>query len=230
MYNNKMIIVSFTTWKPRISDVAKTIYMLERQTLIPDIIILNLSEEEFIHKEKDLPDDLMLLLTMLDNIKLNWVKENTKAFKKVIPTIENYYNTDCWILSVDDDYFYNANYVKFMVDTAEANPNMFLTPGIAGKHIHGWCAIYTPTFFKDKNLFKIKKCDCDKIVSSDLWITLNLLNNGIKPKIVKNIKRYYLPLEEKVPLHKIYKKIPLHDRYATCYEVFRKIGLETKRY
>lgn len=224
MYNGKKIIVSLTSWKERISSVSKTIYMFERQTLVPDLIVINLSSDEFPMREQELPELLLLMLEQLDNVKLNWVKENTKAFKKVIPTIKSFYNEDCWILSVDDDYLYKDDYVEYVVKVAEQSPNRYLTPNVCGKHIHGWCAIYSPSFFKDSKLFKILPSDCDKIVSSDLWITLNLLNNGIKPLVVKGLRNHYIKLHEVAPLHNIYKQIPLRDRYAACYQVFNRIG------
>lgn len=223
MFNNKKIIVSMTSWKKRIEYVSKIIYMMERQTVIPDKIVLNLAENEFIQKENDLPKDLLLLNDTLENFEIYWVKENTKAFKKVIPTIERFFNEDCIILSIDDDYFYCKTYIENMITLVEKYPNNFLTPGNEGAFIHGWCAAYKPSFFKNKQLFQITKTYCDKIVSSDLWITLNLERNGIKPKVLKEINNFYSKGIEICPLSKQYCAIPIRQRYKACWELFKMI-------
>lgn len=223
MFNNKSVIVSMTSWKKRIDSVSRSIYMMERQTVVPDKIILNLSENEFTRKEHDLPATLLLLNDTLENFEIHWVKENTKAFKKVIPTIERYFNEDCIILSIDDDYFYCKNYVENMIVLAEKYPNNYITPGNEGHFIHGWCAVYRPSFFKNKQLFQITKTYCDKIVSSDLWITLNLERNGIKPKIIREINNFYTKGTEICPLSKLYCAIPFKQRYRACCELFKMI-------
>lgn len=223
MFNGKKIIVSLTSWKKRIQFVSKIIYMMERQTVVPDMIVLNLSEDEFIKKENELPNDLLLLKDSLDNFEIHWVKENTKAFKKVIPTIERYFEEDCLIFSIDDDYFYRKNYIETMCVLAEKYPNNFLTPGNEGAFIHGWCAVYRPAFFKNKQVFKITKPYCDRIVSSDLWLTLNLERNGIKPKVIKEINNFYSKLNEICPLNKQYGRIPFRQRNKACWELFKMI-------
>lgn len=190
MYKNKKIIVALTSWKKRITNVPKVIYMLERQTLIPDEIILTLAEDEFPNKEQELPSELVLFNKTLDNFHINWVKENTKAFKKVIPIIKLYKNENCWILSVDDDIHYNDTYIKFMVDTAEQNKNMYLTPGIDGLHPHGYAMIYNPIWFKDDKLWSLTKTDMDIIIASDDWIGNVLQVNNIKPKKIKEILKH----------------------------------------
>ena len=55
------VVITMTSWKKRINDVSKTIYSLLRNTYKPRSIELNLAEEEFPLKEKELPEDLLLL-------------------------------------------------------------------------------------------------------------------------------------------------------------------------
>lgn len=227
MFRNKKIIVSMTSWTKRINDVSKIIYMMERQTLVPDLIILNLSSDEFPGFEKDLPNDLVFLVNTLNNFEIHWVKENTKAFKKVIPTIAKYYNEDCLILSIDDDYFYHADYVEFMVNTALLNENHYITVGKEGNFIHGWCSIYNPTWFKDKKLDKLNKTEMANIISSDLWISINLDNNKIKPIKITEIQKHYTKLESKFPLWKLYNKIPMVKRKSACFAAIKRIDQQT---
>lgn len=220
---NEKIYVSMTSWKQRIKYVSNTIFMMEQQTIIPDLIILNLAEEEFPNKEKDLPEDLILMKDELDNFEINWVKENTKAFKKVIPTIHRFENEKCFILSIDDDVIYDKTYVEFMVNLLLKNPNNFLTPGTWGARPHGYVMIYNPLWFKDKKLWKIKKEDMEKIVSSDEWTWYNLLNNGITAKVENDILKHIKQLKLESPLSNVYSKIPEIIRKKYIFEVLQNL-------
>ena len=61
MYNNKRIIITMTSWAKRIKNVPKVVFSILSNTITPDSIELNLSSDEFINKEKDLPEELILL-------------------------------------------------------------------------------------------------------------------------------------------------------------------------
>lgn len=100
------VVVSLTSWKKRIDNVSRTIFSLYNNTFKPRSIELNLSEEEFPNKEKDLPKDLLLMATELP-ININWVGKNTKSFKKIIPTIKKYFDEkELYLFSADDDVIY----------------------------------------------------------------------------------------------------------------------------
>lgn len=214
----KKIIVSFTSWKKRIKYVSRSIYMMVTQTIQPDEIILNLSSDEFENLEKDLPTDLLLLKEMIPSFRINWVKENTKAFKKVIPIIKEYHNTDCWILSIDDDVFYKEDYIEFMIKNAEQNLGCYLSPGTWGNHPIGYAMIYDPKWFSNEKIWKYTKNDADRIVASDHWIWENLKENGIKLKLVKDIEKHIKLLNYNDPLHNTYSHINFNERqrYIEC--------------
>ena len=78
----KKIIVSLTSWPKRIFNVATVLNSLLKQEIKPDLIELNLCIVEFPNKEKNLPNDLNLLLKTNKNIEINWVLKNTGVFKK----------------------------------------------------------------------------------------------------------------------------------------------------
>ena len=107
---NKNIIVSMTSWPKRINNVAKVIYSILKNTVQPNKIICNLSTEEFPNKEKDLPE-VLLLLSETTCFEINWVKENTKVFKKFIPTLEKY-GTNFYLFTIDDDELYDNTYIE----------------------------------------------------------------------------------------------------------------------
>ena len=88
------------------------------QTIVP-IIELTLSQEEF-SDITDLPVELQNLINK-KLIILNWAKNNTKAFKKLIQVISKYYNKDGYFLTIDDDLLYDKNYIKEMINCLKDN-------------------------------------------------------------------------------------------------------------
>lgn len=107
-YNGEKAIISLTSWKARINTVGLTLFSLYKRC--PGFhIVLVLSEEEFPKKEAELPDSVMAFVNQ-DLIELLWVYENTKSFKKVLPTMEKY--KDVPVISADDDCIYKYNYAE----------------------------------------------------------------------------------------------------------------------
>ena len=226
MYN-KEIIVTLTSWKKRIEFVPHVIYMMLEQTLKPTKIILNLSSDEFINKEKDLPKDLILLQENIDIFEIYWVKENTKAFKKLLPTLERYIDKDCWILTIDDDCRYDKTYIEFMVNAASSNPNYCITPGGAGLWPHGATMIYDTKFFKNKTVFNITIEEQNKIIASDKWYEASIYSNGYKFLKVKEIINHVKFLNCGNPLGKSYsspEQIKFRKKFIT--EKFKEMGYD----
>ena len=109
---NIPIIVSMTSWKKRITNVKYVVSSILQGTYKPDKIILNLSTDEF--QDKHIPIDLKLL-EKYTIFEINWIKENTKAFKKIIPTMELY--PDSIIISIDDDIIYPRLFIETILDS-----------------------------------------------------------------------------------------------------------------
>ena len=153
--NGKKIIVSMTSWPKRICNVATVVESLLKQDLEPDIIQINLSEDEFKRKEIDLPDDLNKLLKRDNRVCIEWVSGNDGVFKKIIPTIKKYYGQDYFLLSVDDDWVYRHDYIKMMLEYLKKYDSdcfCLYKSGVIGNRM-----IYKSTMFTDdfwKNLTK----------------------------------------------------------------------------
>ncbi|MBR5304978.1 MAG: DUF4422 domain-containing protein [Candidatus Gastranaerophilales bacterium] len=113
------IIVSLTTFPARVNVVHLTINSILQQTLKPDKITLVLSKLEFPNLEKDLPGTLLKLVNE-KQISIDWVNNNTKPYKKLIPTLEK--NKEAIIITVDDDVIYDINLVKKLYETYQENP------------------------------------------------------------------------------------------------------------
>lgn len=109
---NKRIIVSLTSFPPRIQFVYHTIISLKQQSQRPYKIILWLSDEEFPEHEKDLPKKLISLQD--DLFSIFWCK-NIKSYKKLIPTLLKYpYDI---IVTADDDIIYKKEWLEILYQT-----------------------------------------------------------------------------------------------------------------
>ena len=96
------IIVSLTSFPERMEDIQYTLYSLLNQEFKPDELILWLSQEEFPNKEKDLPQ--VVLKFRENGLQIKWC-ENLYSYKKLIPTLKEYKNCNCIIVTADDDIY-----------------------------------------------------------------------------------------------------------------------------
>lgn len=121
------VIVALTTWKGRIYDknFPKVLFRLCAQqiTNFSYKVVLSLSEEEFPHKEADLPDDV-LLFNELDNFEILWSYKNTKALKNYFPVKRKY--KDVPIIVIGDDSLYSQNLVQVMYSEHLKHPECAL--------------------------------------------------------------------------------------------------------
>ena len=118
-------IVSLTTWKGRINEptLPRMIFkLLTQQTEYNYKVVLVLSEEEF-GKDYILPEELSLLQKH-PNFEILWTYKNTKALKKLDPTMEKY--PDLPIITLDDDDLCTTYTVQTMMDFHKKNPNKLL--------------------------------------------------------------------------------------------------------
>lgn len=112
------VIVSLTSYKPRINDVKYAVYSLLNQTLPPDKLILWLDEDSFPQREENLPRDLLRLRKF--GLTIDWC-ENLRPYKKLIPVLEKY--PDDIIVTADDDIFYRPDWLKILYDEHLKNPD-----------------------------------------------------------------------------------------------------------
>ena len=75
------IIVSFTSYPPRIKSVHRVVESLYRQTVKADEIILYLSLDEFPKVEAELPEKLRRMIGQ-GGFRIAWVCGNLKSHKK----------------------------------------------------------------------------------------------------------------------------------------------------
>lgn len=100
------LIVSLTSYPPRINTVYKTIETILSQTLKADKVILWLADSEFPDREKDLPQNLMRLCK--EGLQIKWTKD-VKSYKKLIPAIKEF--PEAIIVTADDDVYYAPDWL-----------------------------------------------------------------------------------------------------------------------
>lgn len=122
-YDNEKAIISLTSYRGRINTLHLTLLSLLKQC--PGFhVVLVLSSDEFPKKENELPK---LVKRFIDDnlIEVIWVKLNTLAFKKMIPTMLKYPKVP--IITADDGCVYNRNYAKILYDTWEKDKSKIIS-------------------------------------------------------------------------------------------------------
>jgi glycosyltransferase involved in cell wall biosynthesis/tetratricopeptide (TPR) repeat protein len=105
--SDRELIVSLTSFPPRMPTLAGCITSLKGQSKRPDRIILWLSEEEFPSREADVPKGVLDLVD--EQFVIKWVKEDLGPHKKYFTAMQEY--PDAIIITVDDDVSYDAKLV-----------------------------------------------------------------------------------------------------------------------
>ena len=131
MYKGHKVVVTMTSWKKRIGNCAQVIRSVLNNTLKPDVVFLNLSQEEFPNGERNLPMELVLMSRKEPTFKINWVSgPNTKTMKKVFPILPLIDDDDI-VIYIDDDFLFPMGFVKSRVDDFASHS--------CNHAISGWC-------------------------------------------------------------------------------------------
>ena len=202
LYKEKLIL-TMTSWKARINNVYKILEILINNSVRPNKVILNLAIEEFPQKNAELPKNLLDLLKY-DNFEIYWVKENTKVFKKLMPTLKRF-KKDI-IMTVDDDILYPfdlvENTLKEFLKNRQRNPMCF--GGIfsywPALHVYshlGACSIVKYEFLKSILFELYNNTTADRVKKDikcfdDVLYTYAVLLNGYRYKRGRYSIRYYI--------------------------------------
>lgn len=100
-----MIVVSITSWPPRVEGLKRLVENLKKQTIKPDRIIVTLYKREW----KEIPD--------LPGCEINFIDENLKTKKKMVPL--EYLPDDDWVVLLDDDFDYPDNIIEELLNASE---------------------------------------------------------------------------------------------------------------
>ena len=127
-------VIALTSWKNRIASVYGTIKSIMANNKHNYLFVLTLSSDEFPDLENGLPDELFTL----KNLKILWVKENAKSFKKYLFTMQMYRTLP--IMTADDGCIYKSNSFDVLYDNWKRAPENI------------YCYIYWLSYFTDQRI------------------------------------------------------------------------------
>jgi hypothetical protein len=126
LWDDSSVIVTITSWSKRIINIPTVLTSILEQTKKPKKIVLNLSTQEFINKEKDIPNEVINFINENNIIEINWVEgKNSKQWKKIIPTMQKYPND--WIICIDDDRIYWNTFIEELWESHLKYPDNAIT-------------------------------------------------------------------------------------------------------
>lgn len=112
------LIVSLTSFPPRIIDLKYTLYSLVKQSILPEKIVVWLAEEEFPLKKSELPSEILKFENY--GVEFHWCK-NIFSYKKLIPSLKNF--PQYHIITADDDIFYPRGWLRILWNEHEKYPS-----------------------------------------------------------------------------------------------------------
>jgi len=105
------IIVSMTSYPPRINHLQPVLKSIFKQKQKPDKVVLWLATSEFPHQEDDLPAYL-LNLSQKNKICIEWCQD-LKPHKKYFYALQKY--RDSIVITIDDDLIYPRDMIKCLL-------------------------------------------------------------------------------------------------------------------
>ncbi|WP_338332035.1 hypothetical protein [Acetobacter sp. LMG 32666] len=118
---NIPVFVSLTAIHERLYGLEHVLTSLLRQSVPPDKIILNISDQPFLLDKGIKKSDLPLSVQKMQasgQIEIHFV-ENTGPYRKILPTLERYAGAEFLVATVDDDVVYPPDWLKGLVDAIQ---------------------------------------------------------------------------------------------------------------
>lgn len=202
------VYVSLTTIKQNEIRIVETLQSIASQTLLPDKCFIFLSEEPYLldpgFADRTIGSPLSEFIKSNPLFELCWCP-NTGPFRKLLPLLEEKFDENCLIITIDDDTVYTATLVEKIVDDFHRHKccasNWALTLHHAGDirglnyenfaypvsnylynfHLGKGGVAYHPSFFhKTRNIMfndaLIKKTSP---TNDDVWFNFMRIANGV---------------------------------------------------
>ncbi|MCQ2184489.1 MAG: hypothetical protein MJY62_03660, partial [Bacteroidales bacterium] len=155
------IIVTLTTWKPRMKNIPTVLDSIFAQSVPPDLVVLNLADDEI------LPEELREYLSS-HKVEVNRMP-NLKVYKKLVPTLRKYPRS-C-VISIDDDWIYPPGMIEDFMNVHSKYPDSPVSGNkvtLYGRSCHCGCASLTKAEYFGQWLDCIdervmKCCACDDL-------------------------------------------------------------------
>ena len=202
------VYVSLTTVKQNEARVVETLQSINAQTQLPDKCFIFLSETPYLLDQGfangTMGSELSDFIGSHPLFELRWCP-NTGPFRKLLPLLEEKFDEDCLIITIDDDTVYIATLVEKMVagfsrykccisnwaltlrhpgDVRGLNYENFARPipsYIYNFHLGKGGVAYHPTFFcKTRGImFDADAINQTCLTNDDVWFNFMRIANGI---------------------------------------------------
>lgn len=202
------LYISLTSIKGNQDALVHTLKSIQNQSQQPDKCFIYLSEEPFIldkgFKDKKLNEDLKQIIDTNPLFEVRWVK-NTGSYRKLLPLLEEKFEENCAIITVDDDTAYKPDMIEKFVDNYKEyncviggrafTLNIDNIDNVSYKdrakldrinfynfHTGKGGVLYHPKFFKKSkaHLFDEKLYQECCPHGDDIWFNFHRIANGVK--------------------------------------------------
>jgi hypothetical protein len=119
---HQKIIVSYASYPARI-DAAWIVMenVLTKQTVKPDLLVLNLYEGHF--PDRKLPDKYDMFIKRAD-VEIHWCEKDMKSYNKFLYVTKEYPNEI--VILLDDDIYYPVNLIEHLLEGHKKWPEAFI--------------------------------------------------------------------------------------------------------
>lgn len=165
------VVVSLTSYGKRLNNLPIVLDTIYYQTLLPDIVVLNLANDEAVPRA-------VWEYLVSHNVEVNRVPD-TKVYKKIVPTLKSHPNDI--IISIDDDFIYPPQMIADFMDIHKKYPNNPISGNrviFNGFQCHCGCASLTKKEFFGNLLDEIDDELMSNCPSDDLVYTFLSLASG----------------------------------------------------
>ena len=220
-------VVSLTSWRGRLySEIVQLVLfsLLKQNTKYRYKVVLVLSSDEFPKKEAEVPKNILALAEKVGHFSLLWTKKNTKALKKLDPTMAEY--PDLPVITTDDDIIVKPDFVQSFMDCHKAHPKDVIYAHVWDfweNHdikISGWGRLFPPhsLYPLDEQLFY----SLFQGAEDDVWNGIRVWLAGTK---VRKLGAW--PFVDQIPIgntafYNTYSKIDAGDAYKRLMTAIRK--------
>lgn len=181
------IIVSLTSYGERLNNIPRVLDTIFSQTLPPDFVVMNLAYRETV------PGHIMEYLKQ-HNIEITRVQD-TKVYKKLIPTLKQYPNDI--IINIDDDFLYPQGMIEDFLSIHKNHPS---NPISGNREVfykmqcHCGCASLTKAKFFGEYLTQIDERIIENCPSDDMVYTFFATKAG--HPYLQTANEYFLNMPE----------------------------------
>jgi hypothetical protein len=110
---NESLIVSLTSYPPRFHTLHLTLKTLLSQSIVPNLVLLWIHEDDLKHLPKSILD------LQGDQFNIKTTDKKIRSFTKIIPSLETY--PASYIATADDDSYYNYDWLEELINWHDPN-------------------------------------------------------------------------------------------------------------